>query len=97
MEKLLATLSLFIPQSLLSSRYIQRRLELFADDSTDCEHEWYVVAGILSTGSLQVQCVRCASFSEVDNPSLDEWERCAGAMENPYPWEDAERVNPIRD
>lgn len=92
MKKILATLSLFVPQSWLSTSYIVERISILADDPDICEHDWNVVAGILSTVELQVQCRKCATYSEVPNPTKKEWEDCAGAMENPYPWEDTSRI-----
>lgn len=92
LNKILAYLSLFIPQSFLSTNYIVDRIGLLADDPATCEHEWDVVAGILSTVELQVQCRKCATYSEVPNPSKEEWNACYGAMENPYPWSDKTRI-----
>jgi|TARA_B100000446_G_scaffold187589_2_gene217288 hypothetical protein len=92
MKKVLAILSLYVPQSWLSTTYIVERISILADDPHTCEHEWDVVAGILSTMELQVQCRKCAAYSEVPNPSKEEWGSCAGAMENPYPWEDKSRI-----
>lgn len=89
---ILAYLSLFIPQSFLSTAYIVERVNYLADNPATCEHEWDVVAGILSTVELQVQCRKCATYSEVPNPSQDEWAACSDAMENPYPWEDHSRI-----
>ena len=88
MKKFFAYLSLFIPQSLLSTKYIFERVSLLADDPATCDHEWDVVAGILNTVELQVQCRKCATYSEVPSPTKEEWDACYGAMENPYPWED---------
>lgn len=92
MKKILAYLSLLIPPSLLSTKYIFYRLQFFLDDPTTCDHEWEVVAGILNTVELQVQCQKCATYSEVPNPSLEEWDACADAMENSYPWGDKSRI-----
>lgn len=92
MKKFLAILSLFVPQSWLSTSYIVERIHILADDPDTCEHEWDVVAGILSTVELQVQCRKCATYSEVPNPTKEEWAACYGAMENPYPWEDTSRI-----
>jgi len=92
MQRFLAMLSLFIPQSLLSTAFIMKRLQYFAEDPETCSHEWDVVAGILSTVELQVQCRKCFIYGEVPNPSKEEWDSCYGAMENPYPWDDASRV-----
>lgn len=92
MKKFFAYLSLYIPQSLLSTRYIVERVSLLADDPATCDHEWDVVAGILDMVELQVQCRKCATYSEVPSPSKEEWVACAGAMENPYPWKDKTRI-----
>lgn len=92
LNKILAHLSLFIPQSLLSTNYIVSRIGLLVDDPSTCDHEWYVVAGILSTVELQVQCRKCATYSEVPSPSKEEWDACYDAMENPYLWDDKMRI-----
>ncbi len=92
MKMLLAYLSLYIPQSLLTSKYMAERIQLLAADPDTCEHEWDVVACILSTVELQVQCRKCATYSEVLNPSKEEWAASYDAMENPYPWEDLSRI-----
>ena len=92
MRKIVAILSLFVPQSWLSTAYIGERISILAGDPDSCEHEWDVVAGILSDVELQVQCRKCATFSEVPNPTKEEWDACAGAMANPYPWEDKSRI-----
>ena len=92
MREIVAILSLFVPQSWLSTAYIGERISILAGDPDSCEHEWDVVAGILSTVELQVQCRKCATFSEVPNPTKEEWDACAGAMANPYPWEDKSRI-----
>ncbi len=93
LNKILAYLSFFIPQSLLSTNYIVARIGILADDPSTCDHEWYVVAGILNTVELQVQCKKCATYSVVPNPSKEEWEACYGAMENPYLWDDKTRIS----
>jgi hypothetical protein len=92
MKKILAYLSFFVPQSLLSTEYIVSRIGVLAADPATCDHEWDVVAGILSTVELQVQCRKCATYSEVPAPSKEEWNACYGAMENPYPWTDKSRI-----
>ncbi|WP_346910714.1 hypothetical protein [uncultured Roseibium sp.] len=95
MKKLLAYLSLLIPHSLLPSSYIHKRLEYLLDDPATCTHEWDVVAGILNGENgveLQVQCHNCGTYSEVPDPTIEEWEACADAMENPYPWTDLSRI-----
>jgi len=92
MKKILAHLSLFIPQSFLSTNYISYRLQFFLADPATCDHEWEVVAGIWNTVELQVQCQKCATYSEVPNPSIEEWDACADAMENSYPWHDKSRI-----
>lgn len=97
MRKVFAYLSLLIPQSLLSTKYIVERIQYLVDDPTTCDHDWDVVAGILSTIELQVQCKKCATYSEVPNPSKEEWDACYGAMENPYPWDDKSRIRFYHD
>lgn len=92
MKKMLAYLSLLIPQSYLSTSYLHNRLQFLLADPTTCDHEWEVVAGILNTVELQVQCQKCATYSEVPNPSKEEWDACAYAMENSYPWNDKSRI-----
>lgn len=96
MKKFFAYLSLLIPQSLLSTKYIVERVALLADDPSNCDHEWDVVAGILDTVELQVQCRKCAIYSEVPNPTEEEWEACYGAMKAPYLWEDKSRIRYYR-
>ncbi|WP_136444168.1 hypothetical protein [Pacificoceanicola onchidii] len=92
LKKTRALLSLLVPQSWLSTAYITERLSILMDDPATCEHDWYVVAGILDTVELQVQCMKCGTYSEVPEPTQEEWNACAGAMENPYPWEDTSRI-----
>lgn len=92
MKEILAYLSLLIPHSLLSTKFIIERSKYLLDDPATCEHEWDVVAGILSTVELQVQCRKCGIYSEVPNPSKEEWDACYNAMENPYPWDDKSRI-----
>lgn len=92
MRKLLAHLSLFVPQSLLSTKYLLERLDYLLDDPSTCDHDWDVVAGITSTVELQVQCRKCATYSEVPDPSKEEWTEAAHAMVSPYPWHDKSRV-----
>ncbi|GLT08232.1 hypothetical protein GCM10007928_04630 [Sulfitobacter porphyrae] len=91
-KKFIAYLSLFVPQSLLSTKYIVERVSLLADDPATCDHEWDVVACISNTVELQVQCRKCATYSEVPDPTKEEWETSHGAMEIPYPWEDKSRI-----
>ena len=90
--RMLAYLSLWVPNSWLSTKYLFARLKYFAADPATCEHEWDVVASILSTVELQVQCRKCFTYGEVPNPSKEEWGASYGAMENPYPWLDRTRV-----
>jgi hypothetical protein len=91
-KKIFAYLSLFIPNALLSTAYIFDRLQYFADDPDTCDHEWDVVASILNTVELQVQCSKCFTYSEVPDPSEVEWNASYGAMEAPYPWADKTRI-----
>ena len=92
MGKILAYLSLLIPQSLLPSWYIHKRLPYFLADPATCEHDWWVVACILSTVELQVQCYRCGKYSEIPDPTLEEWTASHDAMLNSYRWPDPSRV-----
>lgn len=92
MKRLFATLSLLIPSALLSTKFLMWRLHALSRDPETCDHRWYVIAGIWNTVELQVQCIHCLTYSEVPDPSVEEWEACAGAMENPYPWEDKSRI-----
>lgn len=92
MKVIFAYLSFLVPQSFLSTAYMVERIKILAADPVTCEHEWDVVAGILNAVELQVQCRKCAIYSEVPDPSKDEWAACYGAMENPYPWKDHSRI-----
>ena len=92
MNKLLAYLSLLIPESLLTNNYLIKRTQYFLENPAACEHDWKVVAKILSTAELQVQCMKCATYSEVTNPSEEEWAAASGAMETPYRWQDKSRI-----
>jgi hypothetical protein len=94
--RVLAYISLLVPSSWLPTKYLFARLKYFAADPATCEHEWEVVAGILSTIELQVQCRKCIIYGEVPNPSEEEWGAAYGAMENPYPWLDRSRVRQDR-
>jgi len=89
---MLAYLSFFVPQSILTTKYIVERVGILAANPATCEHDWYVVASILSTTELQVQCQLCATFSEIPSPSKAEWDTAFGAIENPYPWKDLSRI-----
>ncbi|MCP5074354.1 MAG: hypothetical protein GY947_13840 [Rhodobacteraceae bacterium] len=92
MKRLLVYLSFLVPGSLLTTKFLHERLTyLFADPAT-CDHEWHVVASILNDVELQVQCFTCGTYSEVPDPSQEEWDQSYGAMENPYPWEDVTRI-----
>ncbi|APX15665.1 hypothetical protein VWY34_06600 [Phaeobacter sp. JH20_02] len=97
LEKILALLSFLVPGRLLSTRYLFKRLEILGQDPETCEHKWLVIAAIRNSVELQVQCVRCFAYSEVSDPSQQEWNDAFGAMENPYPWDDDSRVNPVRN
>ena len=92
MGRLLAYLSLVVPMPWLPTRYIIHRMRYFAADPQTCEHEWEVVASILSTVELQVQCCKCLTYSEVPKPSEEEWSASFGAMSKAYPWPDRTRV-----
>ena len=89
---MLAYLSFLVPQSFLSTAYMNQRIEYLKDDPATCDHNWEVVASILSTAELQVQCIKCATYSEVSDPSEEEWADAYDAMENPYPWTDKSRI-----
>ena len=92
MKKFLAYLSLIVPQSLLTTKYIVERIPLLAADPSTCDHEWDVVASISTTVELQVQCRKCAINSAIPDPAEQEWGASYGAIENPYPWEDKSRI-----
>ncbi len=92
MKKLLAYLSLIVPQSLLTTKYLLERIPLLAADPSTCDHEWDVVASISSTVELQVQCRKCAIYSEIPDPTEQEWDASYGAMATPYPWEEKSRI-----
>jgi hypothetical protein len=96
-KKVLVYLSLLVPASLLSTKYLFDRIELLPDDPENCDQDWMVIAGILNTVELQVQCAKCASYSKVPNPTKEEWDACAGAVENPNPWEDKTPVRQQND
>jgi len=57
-----------------------------------CDHQWSVVACVLSDGSLDVQCDRCLLWGSVEDPTEEEWTKATRALENPYPWAEPERV-----
>lgn len=92
MKKFFAYLSLLVPNSLLSTAYMFDRLQYFASDPKTCDHTWDVVASIVNTVELQVQCNKCLTYSEVPDPSEEEWGASYGAMEDPYPWADKKRI-----
>jgi len=92
LEKLLAYLSFLIPGRFLTTKYLFKRLDLISADPATCDHEWWVVASILETVELQVQCYNCMTYSEVTKPTEGEWADSYGAMENPYRWEDVTRI-----
>lgn len=92
MKKFLARLSLFLPHSLFSTKYLVERIELLSTGASTCDHEWWVVASILNTVELQVQCYRCNTYSVVPDPTKEEWDASYEAMENPYRWHDTSRI-----
>ena len=92
-RKLIAYLSFLVPQSWLSTEYMADRVWDLAGDPETCDHDWWVVASIISTVELQVQCQKCATYSEVPDPTKEEWEKSYDAMENPYPWRDKSRIS----
>ncbi|MEM0907841.1 MAG: hypothetical protein AAGJ94_10790 [Pseudomonadota bacterium] len=90
--KAIASGSLMVPHGWLPREYMSRQLDNLFDDPEDCEHDWYVVASILSTVELQVQCGRCGIYSEVPDPTKDEWSKAYGAGTKPYAWKDKSRM-----
>ncbi|GGX56639.1 hypothetical protein GCM10007385_26760 [Tateyamaria omphalii] len=92
MKKLVARLSFLVPTSWLSTAYLFERIDILSADAATCDHEWHVVASILSSVELQVHCYKCNTYSEVPDPSKKEWDESYNAMENPYPWRDHSRI-----
>ncbi len=64
---------------------------------TGLDHEWVVFSTCLGDCSLMCQCAQCAAFGVVKNPTKEEWCRAGGAPSNPYRWDDASRVQFIKD
>ena len=62
------------------------------DPYAPCDHHWEVVGTVLSEVSLQTHCKRCALYGSVPNPSEEEWDRAFHAPDNPYDWDEPERV-----
>lgn len=77
---------------LLPTSVLNWIVKTFAGDPRTCDHEWDVVCGILNDVAIQVQCGKCATWGSVPDPSKEEWDKCAGAYDNPYRWEYPERV-----
>lgn len=76
----------------LRDKFLGWILRVLAEDPRTCEHEWFVMAAVTSTVSLDVQCVRCQIWGIVRDPSKEEWANAFGAMENPYEWPHKDRV-----
>jgi hypothetical protein len=91
MEKVLAYLSFLVPQSLISTAYLFERLRIIGPDPNECDHEWEVVAGIFNGVELQVSCRKCMTYSEVPDPTEEEWV-AATAMTDTYPWYEESRI-----
>ncbi|MEC7961674.1 MAG: hypothetical protein VX083_06930 [Pseudomonadota bacterium] len=61
-------------------------------DPEDCDHNWIVMACVTSDVSIDVVCYSCGLLGNVPDPTEDEWMANADAMENSYPWHEADRI-----
>ncbi|CUH84542.1 hypothetical protein [Thalassovita mediterranea] len=63
----------------------------YADPET-CDHDWVVMACVISDVSIDVICYGCGLVGNVPDPTEDEWIANADAMENDYRWHAPDRV-----
>jgi hypothetical protein len=60
------------------------------------DREWWVFSTCITDVTLLLQCRKTGDVGIVKDPSLDEWRDAFHAPGNPYPWQDASRVEVIR-
>lgn len=61
-------------------------------DPENCEHSWHVYGTALSDVCIEVQCIYCQSWGQINDHTLDEWTKAGNNDINPYEWKDVSRI-----